>query len=365
MVCGELHHPYDRPALSKEALGAEGLERSLRFRSDEWYQGNDVELLLGTSAGSLDHRARLLHLSDGSRLRYSSLLIATGARPRELPMFQGARNASALRTLEDAAALREALAAGSRLLVIGAGFIGQEVASAARSAGLSTTIVEAAPAPLAPLLGARLGAWFAELHRSEGVEMLLHAHVTGVRAEGCARDERRIRSVTLASGRTLECSHVLVGVGVTPDLDWLVGSPLDRRGVRTDPDGRSEIPDVYAAGDAAAAFDPALGRHVVEGHWESASRQGARAAKAMLGIDPGAHAPASFWSDLYGMRVQYLGDAPAADDVSFDGDPRSRAFAATFTRAGRPVAVLLVNRPQMLPHARALLTSTSPERIAA
>jgi 3-phenylpropionate/trans-cinnamate dioxygenase ferredoxin reductase subunit len=365
IVCGEPHHPYDRPALSKEALGAETLERSLRFRSDDWYEHNNVELLLGTSARALDHRARVLHLGDGSRLRYSSLLIATGARPRELPMFRGAQNACVLRTLEDAAALREALASGSRLLVIGAGFIGQEVASAARSAGVSTTIVEAAPAPLAPLLGARLGAWFAELHRSQGVDVVLHEQVTGVRAERRSHEERHIRSVALASGRTIECEHVLVGVGVTPDLDWLAGSPLDRRGVRTDADGRTEIADVYAAGDAAAAFDPALGRHVVEGHWESAGRQGVRAAKAILGIDPGTPAPASFWSDLYGTRIRYLGHAPAADDVTFDGDPRSREFAATFTRAGRPVAVLLVDRPQMLPHARALLTDAAPEMIAA
>jgi 3-phenylpropionate/trans-cinnamate dioxygenase ferredoxin reductase component len=152
MVCGERHHPYDRPTLSKEALGAGGLERSPRFRSDDWYERDNVELLLGTSARALDHRARLLHLGDGSRLRYSSLLIATGARPRELPMFRGAQNACVLRTLEDAAVLREALASGSRLLVIGAGFIGQEVASAApRSREFAATFTRAGR-PVAVLL---------------------------------------------------------------------------------------------------------------------------------------------------------------------------------------------------------------------
>ena len=149
---------------------------------------------------------------------------------------------------------------------------------------------------------------------------------------------------------------MLLGVGIDPDVAWLADSPLAGAGVRTDVDGRSAVPDVYAAGDAAAVYEPLLGRHVPAGHWEAAARQGARAAKAMLGLDPGPAPVASFWSDLYGTRVQYLGHASLADRVSLDGDLRSRDFAATFTTGGQAVAVLLAGRPHALPQARALLS---------
>ena len=235
--------------------------------------------------------------------------------------------------------------------------MGQEAASAACQAGVQTTIVEAAPAPLATVLGAELDAWFSELHRSHGVELFLHDQVVGLRGQG------RVAPAAAAQRASRpERDHVLVGVGIEPNLGWLNGSGLDARGIRTDIDGRSDLPSVYAAGDAAATFDPLLGRHALGNHWEAAGRQGARSAKAMLGTDPGPLAVSSFWSDLYGTRVQSLGHASLADDVSFDGDPSSGDFSATFTRDGQPVAVLLVARPQMLPEARALLTATT-ERI--
>jgi 3-phenylpropionate/trans-cinnamate dioxygenase ferredoxin reductase subunit len=358
IVCGESGRPYDRPALSKEVLIDRDAEETLCFRAREWYDQKGIELRLGVRARGLDHREKLLHLSDGSQMHYAQLLIATGARARRLSLLDGYENVSTLRTLEDARALRAALVADTRLLIIGAGFIGQEAASAARRAGVQTTIVEAGPAPLATVLGAELGAWFSELHRSRGVELLVREQVVGVRGE------RRVASVTLASGRVVECDHVLVAVGIEPDLGWLAGSDLDRNGVRTDVDGRSDVPDVYAAGDAAAAFDPLLGRNARGSHWETASRQGARSAKAMLGLDQGRLSVASFWSDLRGTRVQYLGHASLADDVSFDGDPSSREFTATFTRGGEPVALLLVARPQMLPEARALLTASAERSFA-
>jgi NADPH-dependent 2,4-dienoyl-CoA reductase/sulfur reductase-like enzyme len=308
-----------------------------------------------------------VELSDGSSVSYGQLLIATGARPRGLAILDGFANVTSLRTLEDARRLRAALVPGARLLAIGAGFIGQEVASAARAAGLHTTIVEAAAAPLGGLLGAKMGAWFADLHRSHGVELLLDEQVVDVRAEDPLaepRDRRRVGAVTLASGRTVACDHVLLGVGVEPDLDWLGASELDRSGVITDVDGRTDIPGVYAAGDAAASFDPLLEAHAPGSHWESAARQGSRVAKAMLGLDAGAPSVSSFWSDLYGTRVQYLGHASLADELTFDGDPRSRRFTATFTQDGRPVAVLLAGRPQMLPQARALLAGSAERTYA-
>jgi NADPH-dependent 2,4-dienoyl-CoA reductase/sulfur reductase-like enzyme len=353
VVCAERHRPYDRPPLSKEVLGDPAAEARLAFRPQAWYEEQEIDLLLGMQASALDPRRREIRLAQGPRLAYEHLLIATGGRPRRLALFDRYENVGTLRTLEDAGDLRAALVPGERLLVIGAGFIGQEVAAAACQAGVRTTIVEAAQSPLQMLLGPELGGWFAELHRSSGVELRLGEQVLDVRGED------RVRAVRLSGGATLACDHVLVGVGIEPALDWLHGSGLPSGGVPTDLDGRTELPGVFAAGDAAAVFDPALGRHVLGSHWESAARQGARAARAMLGLDPGASAIASFWSDLYGTRVQYLGHASLADEVSFEGDPGSRDFAATFTSAGRPVAVLLAGRPQMLPHARALLTASA------
>jgi 3-phenylpropionate/trans-cinnamate dioxygenase ferredoxin reductase subunit len=358
MVCGEPHRPYDRPPLSKEVLFDAGAEQKLCFRPAEWYDENQVQLEIDVHARGLDARQKILHLSDDSEVFYEHLLIATGGRPRRLALFDGYENVTTLRTLEDARRLRAALVPDARLLIIGAGFIGQEAASAAVRAGARATIVEAGPAPMAAVLGAGLGGWFADLHRAEGVELFLERQV--VRVDG----ERRIDSVMLDSGRILACDHVLVGVGIEPNLDWLKGSELDPTGVQTDVDGRSEVPAVYAAGDAAASFDPLLGHHVVGSHWETASRQGARAAKAMLGLDPGPLTVASFWSDLHGTRVQYLGHAPLADEVTFDGDPRSRQFTATFTRETKPVAVLLAGRPQLLPQARALLNSATEMSLA-
>jgi 3-phenylpropionate/trans-cinnamate dioxygenase ferredoxin reductase component len=353
MICAEPHRPYDRPPLSKQVLLDEEHDQMLSFRAGEWYEENGVELVLGVRAAGLAPSQKLLALSDGLHINYEQLLIATGSRPRRMPMLDGYSNVTSLRTIEDARALRAALRPGSRLAVLGAGFIGQEVAASARKAGVDTTIIEAAPAPLVNVLGTKLGEWLAALHRSEGVDLRLATQVSSVSGNGV------VRSLALTDGSLLECDHVLLGVGVEPDLGWLVGSGLDRAGVRTDPNGRSDVPDIFAAGDAAAGLDPILGRHVVGSHWEAAGRQGARAAKAMLGLEPGPPAMTSFWTDLFDTRIQYLGHAGLADDVSFDGDRQSRDFSATFVRDGRPVAGLLVARPHELPAMRALLTAST------
>jgi NADPH-dependent 2,4-dienoyl-CoA reductase/sulfur reductase-like enzyme len=349
MVCAEPHRPYDRPPLSKAVLA--GADDDLGFRPIAWYDDHQVELLLSRRAAALDCERRAVTLVDGEVLGYERLLIATGSRPRRLPLLRGYANVHELRTLDDARALRAALADGGRLAILGAGFIGQEVAAAAAREGVAVTIVEAAAAPLQALLGTEVGGWFAQLHRSQGVEVILGAEVAA--ADGA----ERVRSLTLRDERRLACDHVVVGVGVDPALGWLAGSGLDPRGVAIDAAGRTAAPGVFAAGDAAATYDPVLRRHVPGGHWESAVRQGIAAARAMLGHEPQHSAPASFWSDLYDTRVQYLGHARLADATTIDGDPAARDFSVTFTRAGEPVGVLLVGRPHQLPRARALLAA--------
>ena len=353
MVCAEPHLPYDRPPLSKAALRDPAAAESVGFRSADWYQDKAIEALRGVAASGLDAAAHRVALSDGSTLHYEQLVIATGAKPRMLAAFAGYENVGTLRTLEDSRAISELLAAGVRLLIVGAGFIGQEVASGARSAGVEVTVVEAEPLPLHGILGREIGEWFAALHRGEGVDLVLGQSVAQIHGGD------RVEAVTLDDGRRVETDHVLIGIGVVADLDWLAGSGLPAAGIPTDAGGRSELPDVYAAGDAAAFFDAFLGRHALSGHWESAGRQGAAVAHAIMDRDLPTPAVSSFWSDQYGTRIQYLGHAQLADRVTLDGDPGERDFTAVYTREGEPVAALVVGRPQALPELRDRLRYTT------
>jgi NADPH-dependent 2,4-dienoyl-CoA reductase/sulfur reductase-like enzyme len=346
IVCGEPHPPYDRPPLSKEVLTGDMPPSALPLRPSAWYEERGVDLLLATRAVGLDPGRRELALSRGRPLRYASLLVATGSRPRTLAGLQGYENVSALRTVDDALALRRGLAPGARLAVVGAGFIGLEVASSALVRGAEVTIVEALEAPLAALLGGALGRWFADLHRAEGATVLLRATVEGVRGR------RKVRALELADGRTVPCDHVLVGIGVTPDTSWLEGTGLAAGGVPVDPQGRTAAAGIYAAGDAALVYDPAVDRHLRSDHWEAAARQGAAAARAMLGLEPSRTPLPSFWSDQHGVRIQYVGRAARADRIAIDGDLDGRDFQALFTAAGVPVAALLVGRPRALAAAR-------------
>lgn len=350
MVCAEPHAPYDRPPLSKELLQGTRTADGLRFRADAWYEEQDIELMLGIAAVSLSVPDRRVTLSSGRPLRYDRLLVATGSRPRTLPLLAGYDNVSVLRTVDDAAALREVLSERGHLAIIGAGFIGQEVAATARRLGVTVTMIEAAPTPLHGILGAQLGAWFARLHAAEGVTVVTGAQVSSVSANG------RVNSLTLSDGRRIEPDHVVVGIGAQADIDWCAESELPADGgLHVNAHGQTPAAEVFAAGDAAATFDPALGRHVAGSHWEAAGRQGARAAKCMLGLDPGPVPVTSFWTDQYGLRIQYLGRASLADGIAIDGDPDSRNFSAIFSRAARPVAALLVDRPRSLPAARKLI----------
>ena len=355
VLCSEPHRPYDRPPLSKELLIDAAHDAGLPYRSAEWYSEQSIDLLLGVSAAALDAAERRLHLSDGAGLRYEQLLISTGGRPRTLPLLAGYDNVSVLRTLDDARALREVLATRSRLAVIGAGFIGLEIAATARKLGVEVTVVEAGSCPLEAVLGPKLGGWFARLHVAEGVDMRTGLTVDRVDTNGA------VRALRLSDGSVLAVDHIVVGVGIEPDVAWLAGSGLDvSAGVPIDANGRTAIEHVFAAGDAAATFDQSCGRHVPGSHWEAAGRQGARVARVMLGLDPGAAPVTSFWTDQYGLRIQYVGQGRHADSIEIDGDLDSRNFTAIFSHAGRAVAALLVDRPRSLPAVRKLIEKGRP-----
>lgn len=344
MVCAEPDPPYDRPPLSKELLAGTAAEDSVAYRPGWWYEEKGIELLLGARAEALDPAAQTVRLDSGTELGFEQVLIATGSAARELPFLTGFRNVHSLRTLADARHLREELAPGAHLAVVGAGFIGQEVAATARRLGLEVTMIEALETPLAPILGAELGSWFAELHRGEGVRVLTGAMLESARGRG-----GRLKELVLAGGERIACDAAVVGVGTAPATAWLAGSGLDEKGVRTDTAGRTALPGIFAAGDASVPFDPRFGNHARTEHWDAAAWQGTAVAKAMLGEYPGTPPLPSFWSDQYGLRVQYVGHAHHADAVEIEGDPAGRDFTATFSRGEIPVAGLTVGRPRAIP----------------
>jgi NADPH-dependent 2,4-dienoyl-CoA reductase/sulfur reductase-like enzyme len=235
---------------------------------------------------------------------------------------------------------------GARLVVAGAGFVGQEVAATARALGAEVTLVEAAPTPLHGPLGPRIGAWFADLHRAEGVDVRLGARIARFEAAG-----DRLERVVLDDGAALACDALLVGVGVRPDTAWLAAAGLPADGVPADHRGATALPGVFAAGDAARGD-----------HWEAAVAQAVGAAHGMLGLEPPALPRPSFWSDQYGIRVQFAGDARGADAVELDGDPAARDFTALYLRDGVVRAGLLVGRPRALPALRDQLDRPMTDR---
>ena len=360
MVCGEPVRPYDRPPLSKGVLAGALPGDSVWLRPKDWYADNEVELMLGLMGVRLDPVSHVLVVSGGRRIPYEKLLIATGARARQLPFLRGYRNVHTVRTVFDVESLRPQLVPGNRLAIVGAGFIGQEIASTARRLGLQVTMIEAQATPLASILGEGVGHWFGELHRSEGVEVLTSAMLEGARGSG------RVEELVLTDGRRIGCDVVVVGVGVAPETGWLEGTGLSPDGIPVSVGGRSAIPDVFAAGDVAAVFEPRLGRHIRTEHWDSAARGGAAAARTMLGEGVEAPALPSFWSDQYGLRISYVGHAGIADDHRVDGDGSGRGLTVVYERQGSPVAALTVDQPRRLAELRRQIElthtdSTRPE----
>ena len=241
---------------SRSRLLAGALDSSsLAFRDESWYVAHDIDFASRAPRRRASSLAHPSALGDGSAVPYEQLLIATGARARRLPAFEGCTNVHELRSLADARRLRDALGGDGRLVVVGAGFIGQEVAATARSMGVEVTIVEALSLPLGSLLGEHVGRWLLEHHREQGVEVLTSARIERVRGNG------RVEELDLEDGRSIECAAVLVGIGVVPAADWVDGSGLDPEGVRTDPAGRTSPERIFAAGDVSRPFDPRFGSH--------------------------------------------------------------------------------------------------------
>ncbi len=358
-VGAEERLPYDRPPLSKKVLSGEWEPERIALRKHGDVDSLELDLRLGIRAEGLDLAARSVALSDGSAVTFDGLVIATGASVRRLPGQADLEGIFVLRTLDESLALRAALTTGSpRVVVVGAGFIGAEVAATARGLGCEVTIVEALPVPLVRGLGPRMGAACGELHRDHGVTLLLNVGVSAL--EGSSRVER----VRLTDERVLEADVVVVGIGVAPATTWLEGSGLELRdGVVCDATLAAGPPGVFAAGDLCRWPNELFGEEMRVEHWTNAAEQGAHAARNLLAAMAGdagqPYAPVPFfWSDQYGQRIQFLGRAGPEDEVRIvSGSVEERAFVALYGDGARLRGVLGLSRPKLVMGYQKLLAS--------
>jgi 3-phenylpropionate/trans-cinnamate dioxygenase ferredoxin reductase subunit len=339
LIGAEDERPYERPPLSKDYLRGEVDRETVYVHPEEFYAEHDIELRLGRSAVSLNAAGSELTLDDGERLRYDRLLLATGAEPRRLSIPGGDLDGVLyLRSVADSDALRARLDRGGAVVVIGAGWIGAEVAASARQRGLEVTVIDPLTVPLERVLGTEVGAVYRDLHVDHGVQMLLGTAVEAFEGDTAVQ---RVRTI---DGRELECDFVVVGVGVHPRtaLAAEAGLAVDN-GILVDEHLQTSAPGVFAAGDVANAHHPFYGERIRVEHWANALHQGPVAARAMLGQSAVYDRLPYFFSDQYDVGMEYAGFARTWDRVIFRGHPASREFIAFWLTGDRVVAGMNVN----------------------
>ena len=352
LIGAESRLPYDRPPLSKQVLAGDWEPERAALTDSEELASDEIEARLGLRATALDLDARELTLHTGETVAFDGLVIATGARCRTMPGTEGLGGVHVLRSLDDCLALRGDLeAVPQRVVVVGAGFIGAEVAATARGRGLEVTVVEALPTPLSRVLGDEMGRVCAEVHRDHGVDLR-----TGVGVDRIEGD-RRVERVALTDGSIIDADVVVVGIGVVPNTEWLDGSGLQvGDGVLCDASCLA-AERVTAAGDVARWPNQLFGETMRVEHWDNAAAQGAHAARRLLNPETGPFAPVPwFWSDQYDRKIQLAGRVRPDDEVRVvNGSVDERRFAAIYGRAGRIVGVLGFNRPRHVMRYRALI----------
>jgi 3-phenylpropionate/trans-cinnamate dioxygenase ferredoxin reductase subunit len=351
LIGAEDERPYERPPLSKEYLRGEAGREKVYVHDEGFYAEREIDLRLGRTVTGLETSARRVTLDDGEQLPYDRLLLATGAEPRRLSIPGGElEGVHYLRSVGDSDALRERLDRGGSVVVVGAGWIGSEVAASARQRGLDVTVVEPMSVPLERVLGPELGAVYRDIHADHGVRMLLG---TGVEAfEGGGAVER----VRTGDGNELECDFVVVGVGVQPrsSLATAADLPVDD-GVLVDQFLQTSVRGVFAAGDVANAWHPFFRDRIRVEHWANALSQGPAAARNMLGgAEPYETIP-YFFSDQYEVGMEYAGHAPRWDRVVLRGDPATREFIAFWLVENRVVAGMNVGVWDVTDHIQNLI----------
>ncbi|MFD7408115.1 NAD(P)/FAD-dependent oxidoreductase [Streptomyces sp. NPDC059866] len=358
IIGDEREKPYIRPPLSKGYLLGKEERDSIFVHPDDWYREHDVDLLLDTRARAVDRRARTVELDDGRQVSYTKLLLATGSTPRRLSV-PGADldNVLYLRRVGDSERLKSAFTAGAKIVVIGAGWIGLETAAAARTAGAEVTVLEHSELPLLKVLGREAAEVFAALHTDHGVSLLPHVQV-----ESLTGTDGRVDGVLLADGRHLAADAVVVGVGITPNVQLAQEAGLDvQNGIVTDEHLQTSGADIYAAGDVANAYHPLLGRHLRVEHWANALHQPDVAALSMLGKDAVYDRLPYFYTDQYDLGMEYTGytEPGGYDRVVFRGEPSERRFIAFWMAGSRVLAGMSVNVWDVMAPIRSLITSGS------
>lgn len=350
LIGDEPHAPYQRPPLSKDFLAGADQEESLWILPEKWRSDNDIELVTGRTVTRLDTAAGTVEFDGHTALSADSVLIATGGSPRRLPV-PGPRPdlVHYLRTLDDARGLAPHLAPGRRLAVIGAGFIGLEIAATATAAGAAVTVLEAADVPLARVIGHDMGALVAALHRDSGVDLRLATAVSAMRTTDSHVVIEIDRSTT-----PLEFDAVVIGIGITPNVAVATASGLAvDDGILVDELGRTAVPGVYAAGDVARRYSPRAGRRIRLEHFDNASRQGVAVAGAILGREAVSDDPHWFWSDQFGRNMQFTGAATGTAVIR--GDRAALDFTAFFFDGPVLCGAFSVDRGEDISVARELL----------
>ena len=365
LVGAEPHLPYDRPPLSKEYLLGSIEAADLALAEQSEIDELEARWHLGVAAERLDVTGGRIVLASGEEIAADGIVIATGGVPRRLPAAEGLLGVHVLRSLDDADALRDDLTGGAgNVVVIGAGFIGAEVAATAKKLGLDVTIVEAMPVPLSAALGPQLGAVCAGLHATNGVPLLTGVTVVDWLTIPDGAGRRRVTAVDLSDGRRLRADVVVVGIGMQPATEWLAESGLFLDGgVLTDAGYVTDLPNIVAVGDVARPYNPHAGRNVRREHWTDASDGPAIAVRNLLAGSTVAQVgkPSYFWSDQYGTRIQFAGAAEASDEVRFvEGAPADGAFVATYHRNDATTAVLAMNSPRLFTRLRRQLATATP-----
>ncbi len=363
LVGEEAHAPYTKPPLSKAVLRSEAEPDSTLLRPSDWYDDEQVELSLGVRAESVDPADRVVVLADGRRLPYDKVLLATGGAARNVAVpGSELEGVYTLRTLDDSLAIRQRLSANTPVVVIGAGFIGAEVAASARMLGCDVTVLEIADVPLGRVLGPQVGHIYTDIHRDHGVDVRTGVGVERIEGDG------RVQRVVATDGSTFDTDTVVVGVGIAPDIGPAEAGALEvGNGIIVNELCETSVPDVYAAGDVAFHPNPILGVSIRVEQWQNAQHQGAAAARSMLGQHvPFAEVP-WFWSDQYDLNLQMAGLPSGSDRLVFRGDVDAREFSVFYLRDGVLDAVVGVNRVQDVRAGRRLVgarATPAPEALA-
>lgn len=337
----EPHLPYERPPLSKGYLAGDAEADSMLVHPASWYAENDVEVRTGSRVERIDADGHTV-TAGGATESFDRLLIATGAAPRHLAVAdESGAPVAYLRTREDSDRLRSVLSPGHRIAILGGGFLGLEVAAAARTAGADVTVLEALDLPLLRVLGPEMGAMFADLHREHGVDLRLGAKVTGFDGDG------RTARLTVEGSPDVDADLLVIGIGASPDvaLAEAAGLAVDN-GILVDERMRASRADIYAAGDVARAHHPVLGRSIRVEHWDNAIRQGRVAGRAMAGDEDAVATDLPyFFTDQYDLGMEYVGDVgpDGYDEVVIQGDLAKRVFKAFWVAGGRVVAAMQAN----------------------